>query len=175
MSTPVFTRVLVGWDGSAGAVRGLRLGCRLTALPGGRVTALSVVPGFSHVEDLADQEQAAEAVRAPLLATYREVISNSELHSEQDSSIEFIEEADVAGALDRYVATHRIDLVIVGLHGREGLLHPKMGHIASRSARIVRCPVLVVPEPRAPGSDFLGEEKPRARGSVLFHPFHHRP
>ena len=44
MSVPVFTRVLVGWDGSHSAATGLRVGCALTAFASGTVTALSVVP-----------------------------------------------------------------------------------------------------------------------------------
>lgn len=174
MLAPVFTRVLVGWDGSAGATVGLQLGCRLTAFPGGALTAVAVVPSFAHVEDATEREQAIAGVRAPLRAAYESAIAGADLNVEQYVSLEFVEEVDVARALDRYAATHPIGLVIVGLHGQEGLLHPRMGHIANRAVRIGRCPVLVVPEPGRSAAYPADDESARAKGLGLFHPFRHR-
>lgn len=174
MPGSVFTRVLVGWDASAGATAGLQLGCRLTAVPGGRVIALAVVPSFSHVEDVTARERAAQDVRNPLIADYESAISDVELCPDQRVDLEFVEESDAARALDRYVAAHPIGLVIVGLHGREGLLHPKMGHIASRAIRTSGCPVLVVPEPGRPPSHRGHGESSRPKVFGLIRPFGHR-
>jgi nucleotide-binding universal stress UspA family protein len=108
---------------------------------------LSVVPGYRHVDDLDDRARAEAEVRAPLLARYRDVLSTSQLVPGQHAELDFVEAVDVARTLDRYTATHPISVVIVGLHGREGLLHTKMGHVASHAVQCCHCPVLVVPEP----------------------------
>lgn len=174
MASSEFTRVLVGWDGSTGASAGLRIALRLTAAEGSRVTALAVVPGLGHVEDAEKREQAISEVRTPLQAAYDSVIDETDLAPGQQASLEFVEAADIAKALNRYTAMHPIGLVVVGLHGREGLLHPRMGHIASQAVRAGRCPVLVVPEPGIPAA-YPSEDD--AASSRLFHPFrrHHEP
>lgn len=175
MTAPVFTRILVGWDGSPGATAGLTSALRLTAADGGRVTALAVVPGFAHVEDAEERAQAVEDVRTPLRAEFDAVIARTDLVAGQQVSLEFAEAADVARALDQYAANHPIGLVVVGLHGREGLLHPKMGHVASHAVRVSRCPVLVVPEPGGPVPyPGAGDQEHGSRLGSFFHPFRHR-
>lgn len=169
MYQKLFTRVLVGWDGSTGAAAALRLGLRLTAVDGGRVTAVAVVPSYAHVEDAEERDQAEAEVRATVRDPYEAVLAEQELHTGQQAALEFIEADDVARVLDEYARTHLLDLVVVGLHGREGLLHPRMGHIASHAVQMSHCPVLVVPEP--------GREAvvaPTTPASALFHPFRHR-
>lgn len=173
MPGPLFGRVLVGWDGSTGATAGLTLALRLTAADGGRVTALAVVPGYAHVEETAERERAIEDVRAPLREAFESVVAAAELSPGQHASLEFTEAVDVAGALDQYAASHPIGLVVVGLHGREGLLHPKMGHVASHAVRVSHCPVLVVPDPGRSAAG-PGWTEP-SRIASLFHPFRHDP
>lgn len=172
MPAPEFTRVLVGWDGSAGASVGLELALHQTAAGGGEVTALAVVPGYTHVEDVDERKQAIEGARAPLQAAYDSVVDVTDLTPGQTVSLEFVEALDVAKALDRYSSTHPVGMVVVGLHGRGGLLHPKMGHIASHAVRTSRCPVLVVPDPGNP-PPYPVEDEERSKLSGLFHPFRH--
>jgi nucleotide-binding universal stress UspA family protein len=39
---------------------------------------------------------------------------------------------------------HAFDLLVLGRHGYEGILHPKLGHVAHAVARASRVPVLLV-------------------------------
>jgi nucleotide-binding universal stress UspA family protein len=41
------------------------------------------------------------------------------------------------------------DLIVVGTHGRTGLMHVLLGSVAERVVRFARCPVLTVPGPSA--------------------------
>jgi len=132
-----------------------------------------VVPSFGHVEDATERKQAIVHVRAPLRAAYQSAIAAVDLHADQPVSLEFVEEIDVARALDRYAAARSIGLVIVGLHGHEGFLHPKMGHIANRAVRTARCPVLVIPEPGQPAPFPADEEASGSKVLGIFRPFHH--
>lgn len=173
MLSRVFTRLLVGWDGSPGATSALRMALRLAASNDAQLTALAVVPAFAHVEDLDERRQVAEGVRAPLRAAFEAVVEEDVSHLSRKAVLEFVEAADVVRVFDRYAATHPPDLVVLGLHGQEGLLHPKMGHIASHAVQSSRCPVLVVPEPGTPASYLDTEGSAASRFSSLFHPFHH--
>jgi nucleotide-binding universal stress UspA family protein len=58
---------------------------------------------------------------------------------------------DPAEAILRYGTQHRIDLIVVGTHGRTGVSRVLLGSVAERVVRGARCPVLVVPAPR-PGA-----------------------
>lgn len=166
MRTP-FTRILVGWDGSTGAAKGLELALRLSACETGRVTAVAVVSSFTHVEDAAERAHATEQLRAPLREAFDGILAGIALVPGQRATLEFVIAPDVGQAFDTYTAAHPVELVVVGLHGREGLLHTKMGHVASHAVQISRCPVLVVP-----GAEHWVEEPAQeSRLSSLFHPF----
>jgi nucleotide-binding universal stress UspA family protein len=44
----------------------------------------------------------------------------------------------------RYADEHRVDLIVMGTHGRRGLAHALLGSVAERVVRNARCPVLTV-------------------------------
>lgn len=168
MPSPMFLRVLVGWDGSSGAAEGLRLGCRLTHGAHGCVTALAVVPAFAHIDAAEDRAQAVATSRSELQEAFDQVVAGQPLADGQRAVVEFVESGDVAKAIDRYAAEHPVELIIVGLHGREGILHPRMGHIASHAVRSSNCPVLTVPDPEASSTVDVTES---SLVTTLLHPF----
>lgn len=51
----------------------------------------------------------------------------------------------VAEEIVRYARTHRIDLIVVGTHGRTGPSRLLLGSVAERVVRTAPCPVLAVP------------------------------
>lgn len=172
----LFSRVLVGWDGSSASAAGLRIACALAAANDGSVTALAVVPAFSHVEDAVDREGAIAAFRRPIEAEYERVLASITVRTGQRVALRFVEDSKVAEALDHYAAAQAIDLLIVGLHGREGALHPKMGHIANHVVRESGCPVLVVPDDSSRSTIRLNEGSAGFDGiRGLFHSHRHAP
>jgi nucleotide-binding universal stress UspA family protein len=54
-----------------------------------------------------------------------------------------------ASEIVAFARDERIDLLVLGTHGRSGLEHALMGSIAERVVRRARCPVLTVRPPRA--------------------------
>jgi nucleotide-binding universal stress UspA family protein len=52
-----------------------------------------------------------------------------------------------AQAIVDYAARERIDLIVVGTHGRRGLAHMVMGSVAEAVVRKAPCPVLTVRHP----------------------------
>jgi nucleotide-binding universal stress UspA family protein len=55
----------------------------------------------------------------------------------------------------RYAAQHRIDLIVLGTHGRGPLGHLLLGSVAERVVRTAPCPVLTV---RHPQREFVVEK-----------------
>jgi universal stress protein A len=52
-----------------------------------------------------------------------------------------------AAAIVDYARTNRIDLIVLGTHGRGALAHLFMGSVAERVVRMAPCPVLTVRHP----------------------------
>ena len=52
-----------------------------------------------------------------------------------------------AEAIAEYARKHRIDLIVIGTHGRGLVAHLFMGSVAERVVRIAPCPVLTVRHP----------------------------
>ena len=52
----------------------------------------------------------------------------------------------------RYAREHDIDLIVIGTHGRSGLVHALMGSVAEKVVRKSPCPVLTV---RPEGHNFV--------------------
>jgi len=46
----------------------------------------------------------------------------------------------------RYAKDKDIDLIVMGTHGRSGLVHMMMGSVAEKVVRKARCPVLTIPK-----------------------------
>lgn len=46
----------------------------------------------------------------------------------------------------RYAKENEIDLIVIGTHGRSGLIHMLMGSVAEKVVRKSPCPVLTVPK-----------------------------
>ena len=53
-----------------------------------------------------------------------------------------------AQAIVEYATRERIDLIILGTHGRRGLAHLVMGSVAEKVVRTAPCPVLTVRHPQ---------------------------
>lgn len=55
----------------------------------------------------------------------------------------------------KYATDHEIDLIVVGTHGRTGLVHLLLGSVAEKVVRLAPCPVLTV-HPK--GHQFLRDD-----------------
>lgn len=54
-----------------------------------------------------------------------------------------------AHAIVAYARDEKIDMIIVGTHGRKGLSHVLLGSVAEKVVRLAPCPVLTVRQPAA--------------------------
>jgi nucleotide-binding universal stress UspA family protein len=57
-------------------------------------------------------------------------------------------EGEPAATIVGFAAEHRADLIVIGTHGRTGVMHLALGSIAERVVRYAHCPVLTVRVPK---------------------------
>jgi nucleotide-binding universal stress UspA family protein len=76
--------------------------------------------------------------------------------------------SSTAAALVEYAGTERIDLIVIGTHGRGALSHLLLGSVAERVVRTAPCPVLTVrhPEREFVRSDTQAATSASAAGSA---------
>lgn len=60
-----------------------------------------------------------------------------------------IEQGSLGASLSRYVREHQVELVVMGTHGRSGLMNVLLGSSASELLQWVPCDTLIVRAPRA--------------------------
>jgi len=63
----------------------------------------------------------------------------------------WVEEGEIDDVIGDFIREHRIDMLVVGTHGRGSIPRLLFGSVAQQIFHSVRCPVLVV-GPRAPGA-----------------------
>lgn len=66
-----------------------------------------------------------------------------------DVEVVALRHANAAFAICDYANTHKVDLIVLGTHGRTGLRHLLIGSVAERVVRHAHCAVLTVPAPKA--------------------------
>jgi nucleotide-binding universal stress UspA family protein len=138
----VFRRILVGYDASKEARRALDVAVSLAADLHGEAHALLVVRPPAHAETLEEKDRAAAAERENLSAG---LAGDRDHHPGiADAAVHIVFADDPAEAISQYVEEHGFDLVVVGGHGREQMMHRGTGHSLEAILRRHPCPVLVV-------------------------------
>lgn len=142
MRNPPFHRVLVGWDASPSAEAGLRTALALAGMQDGHVVALAVLPYPAHTETDGERNRALAAARDRVQRRFDEV--RESLRSRRATlTLEMVESAHVAEALQAHAVEHGFDLLVLGRHGQGSARHPKLGHVAEAAARWDAAPVLL--------------------------------
>jgi nucleotide-binding universal stress UspA family protein len=59
-------------------------------------------------------------------------------------TLEFAEGADAARALCEYADAHVFELLVLGRHGKGGVLRPRLGHVAETVAKKSGLPLLLL-------------------------------
>ncbi|MGO8722507.1 MAG: universal stress protein [Acidimicrobiales bacterium] len=139
-----FQRILVGWDGSTDSRHALRTAAHLGAEVRAEVVVLAVLKRQSRHE-------AADEAAEEMLERRREVVAEMTTETRRESfpvtvtlRHEVIEADQTAPALEAYVREHGFDLVVVGRHGVDRALHPRVGGVSEHQVRHSSCPVMVV-------------------------------
>lgn len=139
----VYSRILVGFDGSPSAAHALGT-ARRVAGPDGEVLALAVVVPAGHAETVGGRSRAADAARTQLEERFARVTDDGVAVVPR---LKIVEAREVAETIARYAEEHGYDLVVLGRHGTEGVVHPQLGHIVRALVRVERLAVLLCPEP----------------------------
>lgn len=144
----MFTRILVPTDFSAASDAALDYARTLAEKFGASLHLLHVVDNAYLTGDIASE------MYAPALTTLHDAILkdvegrlSTRLPDSDRRRFRGTTHALIgtgARTIIEYAAANRIDLIVMGTHGRSGLAHLLMGSVAERVVRLASCPVLTV-------------------------------
>lgn len=140
----MFRKILVGFDGSQGSWKALRLALTLARLnPGSEVWALSVLEGLPHLPELVDEfneERERQSVALKSLQREACAVAEGEGLSLKVQSVA----GHAAQAVVRFAEGGGFDLLVVGHSGHSGVWGTFLGGTAEKIVRHATCSVLVV-------------------------------
>lgn len=151
----MFRRILVPVDYSEHSMASLRFAGELAAALGSTLDVVHVWDKPTYVSDTvmvrrADQDHCSltELIRENAEREMTEFLANVALPATLASTRRLLS-GEPASTLVNELKNGGHDLVIVGTHGRTGLLHVLLGSVAERLIRLSPVPVLTCPPRRA--------------------------
>jgi nucleotide-binding universal stress UspA family protein len=143
----MYRRILVPYDGSAPARRGLDEAIRIARPGGGAVCLLHVVELAPLMVGMADGgawqvlQEGVQAQGRTLLEQAHALVRAAGVDAESR-----LEDGGgrVCDAIVAHAAAHHCDLIVMGTHGRRGWRHAMLGSDAERTVRESPVPVLLV-------------------------------
>ena len=166
-----FQRILVAVDGSEGSRRASEVAVDLAEKFNAQLDVLYAFRGYPDYMTMfpsapspsgeAIQEYEAYARKAALEVVGRTVsIAERKSVKAKPKTSETI--GSVVQTITEYAVAEKIDLIVMGTHGRTGAAHMFMGSVAERVVRLAPCPVLTV---RHPEREFIVADDARSSSS----------
>jgi nucleotide-binding universal stress UspA family protein len=142
-----YRRILVAVDGSAAASAGLREALRLAKREGAELCILHVVNESVPYTPLAGAPPIN--LIALLLGSGRALLKKAQTQARKqgvEATTILVEttQRDAAGTIVAQARKRRVDLIVLGTHGRRGMLRLVLGSDAEQVVRTAPVPVLLV-------------------------------
>ena len=149
-------KILAAIDGSEPAWKALDLAADIAKQQGARLIVLHVVPfepvsdslrEFAAAEGLAVEEEAARFRYARTLGD--SLTRSAEARSRDKGLTDIVGRTAEGRPADQILEAardERVDMIVMGTHGRSGIARALLGSVAAIVVRRAACPVLTVPE-----------------------------
>ena len=142
-----FKNILVPYDGSEYSNKAFRVGLDIAKKYNSKITAISCLDtDVGHVwygfdsrvknEILKKQKKAFEND----MENFQELVKNSKV----PYSFEIIQTKSIAKTIISYSKSKKIDLIVMGSHGRKGFNKFLLGSVANAVSQQSSCPVLIL-------------------------------
>jgi nucleotide-binding universal stress UspA family protein len=136
-------RILVCHDGSKLSDKALKKAVEIAANFGGSLTVLSVVPELylTELSDI-DRQRIVSAITEETKISMEKIRVSLAGRSIEAKTI--LRQGDPAEKILETAKKMKVDLIVMGSHGRHGAKKFLMGSVSSRVVDYAACPVLVV-------------------------------
>jgi universal stress protein A len=140
---PKIKKILVPTDFTPHSEQAIRYAAELAKKFGAGVIVMHVIEAFTYsVTDtiqVIDHYRALKTIAEPLLDGMR-----NKLIKEKIKTVGYLTKGSPYQEIVEKARQARVDLIVMGTHGRAGVTHLLLGSVAERVVRMAECPVLTV-------------------------------
>lgn len=150
----MYQHIAVAVDGSRTAQNALDHVCGLAKLNGAKITLIHVSNPAEYMATMAPEFLQYEGYEAVATTQGNQILANAVAHVQaslgenvsvqQHLIVMNRNTRDMAKSLADYAFSQQADLLVIGTHGRSGLMHLLMGSFAETVMRETRLPLLVI-------------------------------
>ena len=137
-----FNRVLMATDFSDASRNALRFAAAIARVNNARLYIVHVISSVAYAMAPEEEVQAAD-LAAPLLSGLLKNLDDAGERPPVEVAL-IVRQGDITAQLDKLIREEKIDLIVVGTHGRTGFPKLTLGSVAENVFRKASCPVLTV-------------------------------
>jgi nucleotide-binding universal stress UspA family protein len=139
-----FRHILLATDFSPSSGAAWKRGLALAKSAGARILVVHVVPSLAQAQAVrwAYQEMEAE-IRADAQKRLKALVARARKAGVRGKSL-LLSGMPAHDAIARAARSQKVDLIVVGTHGRTGIAGALIGSVAARIVATAPCPVLTV-------------------------------
>ena len=142
----LFSNILVPWDGSKYSNRAFKVALNLAEKYGSKITGITCIDVVFRGHWYYESEFYRKKFEKQKNAVMNQ-ISNFEKTARKKQipfSFKIFEGRSVVEKIVSYAKLKKIDLIVMGSHGRTGFDRLVLGSVANGVAQKVRCPIMIV-------------------------------
>lgn len=142
----LFKRIMVPYDGSKFSIHAFKIALDMAKKYGSKITAVTCLETDIRTPFYVDaraEESILKKEKEEITKQLTKLVSTAEKSNISVNS-KIIPTNNVIKSLVSFAKSNKIELVVMGSHGRKGLDKILLGSVANGIAQKVNCPVLIV-------------------------------
>ena len=142
----LFKNILVPWDGSKYSNRAFKVALDIAEKYNSKVTGITCIDVIFRGYWYYDSEHYRKKLEKQKNAIMNSISNFEKTAKRKDIPFSFriFETNSSVGKIVSFAKSKKIDLIVMGSHGRTGLDKALLGSVANGVAQRVRCPVMIV-------------------------------
>lgn len=142
----LFKNILVPHDGSETSNRAYKVALDMAQKYNSQITVVTCIEGTSENHWFYDYRLNETVIKKQRDAVEKYFSKLRDLAERNNVKVKYkiLETPSIVSELTKFSKSAKIDLIVMGSHGRKGLNRLLLGSVANGVAQHVRCPVLIV-------------------------------
>ena len=142
-----FKKILVPYDGSKCSLSAFKIATEMTKKFNSKLTVITVIPKFYHTRSLYANLNYEKILLKKQRDSANNALSKIRTNAKKqgiDVAIDILESNSVVKQIVSLAKSNKVDLIVMGTHGRTGWSKLILGSVSNGVSQRVSCPVFLV-------------------------------
>jgi len=143
----LFKNILVPWDGSKHAIHAFKIALDMAKKYDSKLSVIHCIESGEYRGPWYYDSRYSDAIRKKQRKIAKEEINKLAIQAEKVNislSSDILIANSTVKELVTYTKSKKIDLVVMGAHGRKGLNKLILGSVSNGVSQMIHCPILIV-------------------------------